>query len=320
MVHHVGEPGTLRRAAGDVGIPAISYEAGEPMRFQPAEVDEGVRGVLDLLARKGMLSSRPRRGQRQEIYYRARWVRVDDGGILLSDVELGDAVKAGDVLGVVTDPISNERTIVRSPYDGRVIGMALDQVVIPGFAAFHIGSAATTSGAGRGAGGDPGGRARQRKRRAPERGAARCRRAPRVGRGAGFSSREPNRCCRGPAARRARPLDLRVEGDRARSSAAATDAEGLWRVELEITARGTGQRGSVRAPLPSTGRAQDVFDERSTSDRLLFTIRTENGERIGVWSGRLSGVHQLVHGFRVQLSERLDAAAEPTSRASRRGS
>ena len=85
------------------------------MRFQPAQVDEGVRGVLELLARKGMLSSGPRRGQRQEIYYRVRWVRVDDGGILLSNVELGDSVKVGDVLGAVTDPISSERTIVRSP-------------------------------------------------------------------------------------------------------------------------------------------------------------------------------------------------------------
>ena len=139
VVHAVGEPGTLRRAAGDVGVPAISYEAGEPMRFQPAEVEEGVHGVLELLARKGMLSSRPRRSPRQEIYYRARWVRVDDGGILLSNVELGDAVKVGDELGAVTDPISSERTIVRSPYDGRVLGMALNQVVIPGFAAFHVG-------------------------------------------------------------------------------------------------------------------------------------------------------------------------------------
>ena len=39
----------------------------------------------------------------------------------------------------MTDPISSQRTIVRSPYDGRVIGMALNQVVIPGFAAFHVG-------------------------------------------------------------------------------------------------------------------------------------------------------------------------------------
>jgi hypothetical protein len=139
VVHAAGEPGTLRRAAGDVGIPAISYEAGEPMRFQPAQVEEGVRGMLELLARKGILSSGRRRGQRQEIYYRARWVRVDDGGILLSNVALGDSVKVGDELGAVTDPISSERTIVRSPYDGRVLGIALNQVVIPGFAAFHIG-------------------------------------------------------------------------------------------------------------------------------------------------------------------------------------
>jgi len=83
----------------------------------------------------------------------------------------------------------------------------------------------------------------------------------------------------------------------------ASDAEGLWRIELEITARGTGRRGSIRAPLPSTGRGQVVFDERTASDRLLFTIRTEDGDRIGVWSGRFSGVHQVVHGFRVQLAE-----------------
>jgi hypothetical protein len=82
-----------------------------------------------------------------------------------------------------------------------------------------------------------------------------------------------------------------------------SETEGLWRIELEITARGSGRRGSVRAPLPSTGPGQVVFDERSASDRLLFTIRTEDGNRIGVWSGRLSGVHQVVHGFRVQLSE-----------------
>jgi hypothetical protein len=43
------------------------------------------------------------------------------------------------VLGAVTDPISSERTSILSPYDGRVLGMALNQVVIPGFAAFHIG-------------------------------------------------------------------------------------------------------------------------------------------------------------------------------------
>lgn len=79
-------------------------------------------------------------------------------------------------------------------------------------------------------------------------------------------------------------------------------AQGLWRVELELSVRGTGGRGSVRIPLPTSGPGQAVFDERSASDRLLFTIRNEGGQRVGVWSGRFDGVHQLVQGFRVQLA------------------
>jgi hypothetical protein len=43
------------------------------------------------------------------------------------------------VLGTVTDPVSNERTRLIAPVSGRILGMAVSQVVIPGFAAFHIG-------------------------------------------------------------------------------------------------------------------------------------------------------------------------------------
>ena len=35
--------------------------------------------------------------------------------------------------------MSNARTELRSPYSGRIIGMARNQVVMPGFAAFHVG-------------------------------------------------------------------------------------------------------------------------------------------------------------------------------------
>ena len=82
-----------------------------------------------------------------------------------------------------------------------------------------------------------------------------------------------------------------------------SNVENLWRVELEIEARGSGQRGSVRAALPSPDSEQEVFDERQTSDRLVFTIRTEHGQRTGVWSGKFDGVHSISHGFRVQLAD-----------------
>ncbi|MGH0031086.1 MAG: UUP1 family membrane protein [Myxococcota bacterium] len=81
-----------------------------------------------------------------------------------------------------------------------------------------------------------------------------------------------------------------------------SDPEGLWRVELEVSTRGQRTRGSVTATLPSTGPGQLVSDEHMLSDRLLFTIRREDGQRVGVWSGVLDGVHNLIHGFRVKLA------------------
>ena len=64
------------------------------------------------------------------------------GGIVFSRVTLGQTVKKGDVLGTVTNPITNVRTRIVSSYNGRIIGMALNQVVQPGFATHHIGIAA----------------------------------------------------------------------------------------------------------------------------------------------------------------------------------
>lgn len=81
-----------------------------------------------------------------------------------------------------------------------------------------------------------------------------------------------------------------------------TDPEGLWGVELNVTVRGAGGRGSVRAPVPSTAPGQEVYDERSSADRLLFTIRTEQGERTAIWRGEFDGVHDIAYGFHVRLA------------------
>jgi predicted deacylase len=138
IVHSGGRAGTLRRAAVDAGIPAVTFEAGEPLRFQAEEIDRGVAGLRGLLASMRMMKGGPPR-RSHRIYYRSRWLRVNDGGIFLTERKLGDAVQVGDPLGTVTDPVTNERSTVIAPFRGRIIGMAVPQVVIPGFAAFHIG-------------------------------------------------------------------------------------------------------------------------------------------------------------------------------------
>ena len=58
---------------------------------------------------------------------------------MFSRVDLGDYVDEDQLLGTVTDPITNVQSEIRSSYKGRVLGMALNQFVMPGFAAYRIG-------------------------------------------------------------------------------------------------------------------------------------------------------------------------------------
>jgi len=139
VLHSKPTIGTLRYAATLAGIPAVTVEAGGPSQLELAEVKHGVKGVQTLLNTLGMTRRMRLWGDPEPVYYRSSWVRADNGGILLSDVSLGSTVRKGDLLGTITDPMSNARTEVRSPYSGRIIGMARNQVVMPGFAAFHVG-------------------------------------------------------------------------------------------------------------------------------------------------------------------------------------
>jgi predicted deacylase len=139
VVHNKGGAGTLRRAAVNDGIPAVTLETGEPMRLQEDKVQAGVRSIHSLLEKQGMYSRMFSWGEPEPVYYKSRWVRTHHGGILMSTAKLGTRVRKGDVLGTVTDPITNQSEAIKSPFDGRVVGMAVNQVVMPGFAAYHMG-------------------------------------------------------------------------------------------------------------------------------------------------------------------------------------
>lgn len=143
VLHNAGRVGTLRNAATGAGIPSVTLEAGEPGRLQSAQVREGTAGIVRLLDALGIINRVNLLSESRPVYYQSKWVRADHGGILFSLVRLGQVVDAGDVLGTVTDPISNEQNLIYSPMDGRVIGMALNQMVMPGFATFNLGIAAS---------------------------------------------------------------------------------------------------------------------------------------------------------------------------------
>jgi len=139
VLHSAGARGMLRLAATRDGIPAVTFEIGGPGRLQPNEIAHGVQAIETLMHKLGMTREVPTWEEPQPFFYDSVWVRSNSGGVLLSDVELGQRVQRGQRLGLVIDPLNNVEREIVAPVHGRVIGMALNQVVLPGFAAYHLG-------------------------------------------------------------------------------------------------------------------------------------------------------------------------------------
>ena len=136
-----GPVGNLRRAALDAGIPAVLFEAGETLRFDEDDIRVGTQGVRNVMAHLGMLPAVGTPPPAARVIRQTSWVRVRGaGGIFLSDRKPGEAIRTGDTLGTVTDPITETVEIIRAPRDGLLIGMAVPQVVLTGYALFHLGN------------------------------------------------------------------------------------------------------------------------------------------------------------------------------------
>ncbi|MDL0430821.1 succinylglutamate desuccinylase/aspartoacylase family protein [Marinobacter sp. TBZ242] len=146
VVHSTGSAGMLRHAAVEAGIPSVTMEAGESLRIQEHQIRAGVNSLTSLLDKEGMISRMFVWGDPEPVYYDSEWVRAEQGGILFSEIKLGDKVSEGEILGYVSDPITNEQHPIRARSGGRIIGMAVDQVVMAGFATYHVGTEAEVPG------------------------------------------------------------------------------------------------------------------------------------------------------------------------------
>ncbi len=140
VLHSPGSRGMLRVAAMEAGIPAVTMEIGAPLRLEVEHIEPTVLAIRRLMAYLKMTDSdvSARRNKVPPVFFESRWVRSNIGGLLISDVKLGQNVRAGQVLGRVIDPLSQMEKTIRSPFDGRLIGMALNQQVLPGYAAYHL--------------------------------------------------------------------------------------------------------------------------------------------------------------------------------------
>ena len=131
---------SLRHEAGKLGIPVITYEAGEALRLHERSIVTGVRGIVSVMRTLGMLPSRRIQTVRAEPYiaHSTSWFRAPMDGVFRPLVKLGARVEVGTTLGVISAPFSADESVLEAAADGIVICVSNLPLVNEGEALFHI--------------------------------------------------------------------------------------------------------------------------------------------------------------------------------------
>ncbi len=132
--------GSLRSSARDHGCKILLYEAGEALRFDEVAVRVGVNGVIGVLRNVGMLPPSKTGGAKAEPVRSdsSHWLRAPIGGLMRARKKLGDRVKTGETIAVVSDPLGFDEENVVARSSGIVIGRTNLPVVNRGDGLFHI--------------------------------------------------------------------------------------------------------------------------------------------------------------------------------------
>lgn len=132
--------GSLREAAENMGIPTLTYEGGEALRFNELAIRTGVQGIFRVMAKLGMIPSRHGVPIQKSaiVATKNHWLRSPTTGIFNCKCLLGTKVFKGDILGHITDVLGTESTNVVADLDGIIIGMTQLPLVFRGDALFNI--------------------------------------------------------------------------------------------------------------------------------------------------------------------------------------
>ena len=129
---------SFRKEAFKKGKTILVFEGGESMRLDDLAVDAVIEGTGRLLHHFGMIDAAVP-GKEPRVINESSWLRAKISGIFIPSVQLGDAVKKGQVLAKITDPYGQVKVHVKSTLKGFVVGLNNLPVVNAGDALVHIG-------------------------------------------------------------------------------------------------------------------------------------------------------------------------------------
>jgi predicted deacylase len=136
----MGRRGALYEAAGAAGIPLLMPELGGGGRVDPVLVSQGTAGTRNVLLGLQMIAGTPQGADLPQAHVRVSdWLQPTRGGFSMSQVELGAVVEAGQVLGIVMDPLGRVVETLRAPYRSVLLDVRHVTAVHPGDLMYHCG-------------------------------------------------------------------------------------------------------------------------------------------------------------------------------------
>jgi uncharacterized protein len=140
ILHAKLRDGSMRQYANDKSIPFLLFEGGESLRFDELSIRIGVNGILNVMHELGMLKLRNKHHDKvtPTISRQSYWVRSPHSGLLCHFKHLGKAVKKGQLLAKIANPMGMDEYKVLSPLDGIIIGRSNMPMVHEGAAIFNI--------------------------------------------------------------------------------------------------------------------------------------------------------------------------------------
>jgi predicted deacylase len=140
IVHNPPSDGTLRGAADELGIPAITMEVGNPNLFQRGMIRDGLTGIHNLLGYFGFTDSEVDESTHESVICKkSYWIYTDTGGLLTVHPKLTDEVKKGEKMATLRNVFGDVIREYQAPEDGIVIGHSVSPVNQAGGRILHLG-------------------------------------------------------------------------------------------------------------------------------------------------------------------------------------
>ncbi len=129
---------SFRRIASDNKTPLIIYEGGENLRLDELSIQEGMDGILRLLAYHNMIEDPGLEKNQLHQFEHTSWVRASKSGLFRLFRRSGQEVKKGEIIGEIGTPKGLKVYNVLASRDGMIIGHNNMAAVNQGDALFHI--------------------------------------------------------------------------------------------------------------------------------------------------------------------------------------